>query len=245
MTCYADDLVSFVIPALNEAQYIGATLDSIQQAMSRGGQQHYEIIVVDDGSADDTAKIAIQHQARVLQVCQRNIAAVRNSGAREARGKFLIFVDADTEVSDALLGEAVHAMSHRMIWGTALAVPSDACPLWARLGLTVFNHYYVYRRKCAYGFFFVVNRQAFQELGGFPEMTNEGEDMALSKLLAEKHGPPRVLRSRVATSARKAAQFGFLYHLRMCWLALRFGDAIYTRPEIADYRNGEHRLHRP
>ena len=63
--------------------------------------------------------------------------------------------------------------------------------------------------------------------------------MALSKLLLQRNGPPIVLRSRVATSARKALQFGFSYHMRMLWLAVRFGDEVYTRPEIADYRDGD------
>jgi glycosyltransferase involved in cell wall biosynthesis len=232
-----------VIPALNEAQYISAALESIHSAMKRCDKQlSYEIIVVDDGSSDGTVDVARQHRARVIEVCKRNIAAVRNAGASEAQGKFLIFIDADTQVNHSLIGETMYAMMQGAMWGTALAIPSGKCPLWARCGMAVFNRYYVHWRKCAYGFFFFVNRQAFQQAGGFPEETREGEDMALSKLLLPRHGPPMVLRSRVATSARKALQFGFSYHMRMLWLAVHFGDEVYTRPEIADYRDGELRL---
>ena len=237
--------LSFVIPALNEAQYISAALESIHSAMKRCDKQlSYEIIVVDDGSLDRTVDIARQHRARVIEVCKRNIAAVRNAGASEAQGESLIFIDADTQVNLSLIDETVFAMMQGAMWGTALAIPSDRCPLWARCGLTVFNHYYVYWRQCAYGFFFFVNCEAFQQVGGFPEETREGEDMALSKLLLPRHGPPIVLRSRVATSARKALQFGFSYHMRMLWLAIRSGDEVYTRPEIADYRDGELRVDR-
>ncbi len=235
--------LSFVIPALNEEQCISAALDSIHLAMKRCDKQlNYEIIVVDDGSLDRTVHIARQHRARVIEVCKQNIAAVRNAGASEAQGQFLIFVDADTQVNHSLISETVHAVMQGAMWGTALAIPSNRCPLWARCGLTVFNQYYVHWRKCAYGFYFFVNRQAFQQAGGFPEETREGEDMALSKLLLPPHGPPIVLCTRVATSARKALQFGFFYHMRMLWLAVRFGDDVYTRPEIADYRDGELRL---
>lgn len=202
----------------------------------------YEIIGVDDGSLDRTVDIARQHRARVIEVCKRNIAAVRNSGASEAQGQFLIFVDADTQVNHSLISETMYAMMQGAMSGTALAIPSDKCPLWARLGLNVFNKCYVHWRKCAYGLFFFVNRHAFQQAGGFSEETREGEDMALSKLLLQQHGPPIVLRSRVATSARKALQFGFSYHMRMFWLSIRAGDDVYTRPEIADYRDDELRL---
>ena len=84
----------------------------------------------------------------------------------------------------------------------------------------------------------------YEEVGGFPERTFEGEDVALSKLLVERHGPPTVLRSRVATSARKAGQFGFWYHAKMLWLTLRYGDEAYSRPEIGDYRDGNLRIKR-
>ena len=45
-----------------------------------------------------------------------------------------------------------------VIAATAFAVPADHCPLWARLGLAVYNRFYVYMRHCAYGFFFFVKR---------------------------------------------------------------------------------------
>jgi len=235
--------LSFVIPALNEAHYIGAAVDSVHAAMRDWDRQcDYEIIVVDDDSSDSTVAVARQHRARVVGVCKRNIAAVRNAGGREARGKFLIFVDADTTVSPSLVREANDALTKGATWGTACAVPADKCPLWARLGLAAYNHFYVHLRKCGYGFFFFVTNEAFQQIGGFPEETQEGEDMALSKLLVRQHGPPSVLRSRVATSARKAQRFGFWYHVKMLWLTVRYGDKAYSRPEIATYRDGELRV---
>jgi glycosyltransferase involved in cell wall biosynthesis len=85
---------SFVIPALNEARYIGATLGSIRRAMESVAESaDYEIIVVDDGSADATVQIARNHGVRAIEVRKRNIAAVRNAGAAAAKGEFLVFVD--------------------------------------------------------------------------------------------------------------------------------------------------------
>ena len=202
--------LSFVIRHSTSAIYLGSVGVDTFGNDACNKQLSYEIIVVDDGSLDRTVDIARQHRARVIEVCKRNIAAVRNAGASEAQGQFLIFVDADTQVNHSLISETMYAMMQGVMWGTALATPSDKCPLWARLGLNVFNKYYVSWRKCAYGFFFFVNREAFQQVGGFPEGTREGEDMALSKLLLQQHGPPIVLRLRVATSARKRCSLVFL-----------------------------------
>jgi hypothetical protein len=133
----------------------------------------------------------------------------------------------------------LRALTKGATWGTACAKPADKCPWWARLGLTAYNYFYVHLRKYGYGFFFFVKKEVFQQIGGFPEETREGEDMALSKLLLRRVGPPSVLRSRVATSARKTQQFGFWYHVKMFWVTVRYGDEAYSRPEIAAYRDGE------
>jgi len=235
--------LSFVIPALNEAHYIGAAVDSIHDAMRGWDRQHgYEIIVVDDDSTDSTVAIARQCRAQIVQVRKRNIAAVRNAGGRKAHGKFLIFVDADTKVSQQIIREVTEALIDGATWGTACAVPADKCPFWARVGLKAYNYFYVHLRRCGYGFFFFLRKDVFEQIGGFPEETREGEDMALSKLLARRHGRPTVLRSCIATSARKAQQFGFWYHVKMLWLTVRYGDEAYSRPEIAAYRDGELRV---
>jgi glycosyltransferase involved in cell wall biosynthesis len=229
--------ISFVIPARNEARYIGEAVASIVAAAEELREAvSYDITVVDDDSSDITAEIARQHGARVLTVRKRNIAAARNVGASSSSGGLLIFVDADTRISATLLDETIQSGA---VWGTALATTWDPCPLWARIGLALFNRYYVHWRKCAYGFYFVVRREAFDRAGFFPEATREGEHMALSKVLVSMFGPPQVYSSRVATSGRKAAQFGLTYHLKMLWLALRHGDDMYTHPSIADYRDGE------
>ena len=86
-------LVSVVMPAFNSARYIAEAIDSALQ-------QDYpalEIIVVDDGSTDDTAKIVSRFGDRVQLLKQQNkgSAAARNLGIRHARGKFIAFLDAD------------------------------------------------------------------------------------------------------------------------------------------------------
>jgi glycosyltransferase involved in cell wall biosynthesis len=89
-------LVSVVIPAYNAA----ATLDATQRSVRAQQHDHLEIIVVDDGSTDETFAIASEHAAadprvQVLQQENAGLAAARNAGWRCARADLISFLDAD------------------------------------------------------------------------------------------------------------------------------------------------------
>jgi hypothetical protein len=90
--------LSFVVPAHNEEHELPETLRAIRRAAD-SAKESYELIVVDDASTDSTAAIAQQFGARIVPVNRRQIAAVRNAGARESRGEILFFVDADTQIA--------------------------------------------------------------------------------------------------------------------------------------------------
>lgn len=86
-------LISCIVPAFNSARYIAESLESILD-------QTYvplEVVVVDDGSKDDTVKIAtsFRERVRVIQQDDRGPAATRNRGVEESRGGYLAFLDAD------------------------------------------------------------------------------------------------------------------------------------------------------
>jgi len=86
-------LVSVVIPVYNHGRYLGEAIESILAQSYRPT----ELIVVDDGSTDDTAAVARRFEARVRYVCQQHsgAAAARNHGVELARGEYLSFLDAD------------------------------------------------------------------------------------------------------------------------------------------------------
>ncbi len=88
---------SLIIPAYNEEAYLPALLDSVDAARSRyaGGPGDVEVVVVDNASSDATADLARSGGCRVVREDRRVIAAVRNTGARNARGHVFAFVDAD------------------------------------------------------------------------------------------------------------------------------------------------------
>lgn len=87
------DLVTVVVPTYNGATHLGATLDSLQ-AQDHPGIQ---VLVVDDGSTDDSARIAAAHPVvdRVIRQPNLGVAVARNRGLAEASGRWVGFVDQD------------------------------------------------------------------------------------------------------------------------------------------------------
>ncbi|HZP46336.1 MAG TPA: glycosyltransferase family A protein [Candidatus Binataceae bacterium] len=86
-------LFSVIVPAFNAAASLGSAIKSVlAQSFA-----DYELIVIDDGSTDDTARIALSYadRAQILRQANRGPAAARNAGARVARGEWLAFLDAD------------------------------------------------------------------------------------------------------------------------------------------------------
>jgi cellulose synthase/poly-beta-1,6-N-acetylglucosamine synthase-like glycosyltransferase len=84
---------SVIVPAYNAVDVLGACLRALlDQSVP---QSQYEIIVVDDGSVDATARLARGFGIQVLQQSHSGPAAARNLGAKSARGRLLLFTDAD------------------------------------------------------------------------------------------------------------------------------------------------------
>lgn len=87
--------VSVVIPTYNRARTIGKAIDSVLAQSF----QDLEVIVVDDGSQDDTSEVLSRFGSRIRLIRQENcgVSAARNAGIREARGKWIAFLDSDDE----------------------------------------------------------------------------------------------------------------------------------------------------
>jgi len=83
--------VTCIIPAVNEEKTIGKVIECVKQV-----PEVTEIIVVDDGSTDETAAVARKHKVKVAQH-DHNLGkgAAMKTGARKARNNFLVYIDAD------------------------------------------------------------------------------------------------------------------------------------------------------
>ena len=101
--------VSFVIPTLNEEKYLPQCLGAIRQQDMHSVK--YEIIVVDNGSTDKSLQIAKDYGARIFSAPGKTVAALRNVGARNAKGEYVAYVDADCVIDRHWLENAIRVFS--------------------------------------------------------------------------------------------------------------------------------------
>jgi glycosyltransferase involved in cell wall biosynthesis len=193
-------MISFIVPAHNEESCLGRTLQAINDSACVAGQP-YEIIVVDDASTDATVEIARQHNATVVPVNHRQIAATRNSGAQAAQGERLFFVDADTTINPRVVASALRYMDKGAVGGGAPARFEGSVPLYARL-LLLWLGLCMRLAGISGGAFMFCTRKAFHATGGFDERLFGAEDAAMSWSL-KREGRFVVLWQRVFTSGRR------------------------------------------
>jgi glycosyltransferase involved in cell wall biosynthesis len=193
-------VISFIIPAYNEEQHLGRTLDAINGAAGALDEPS-EIIVVDDASTDATAAVAHTRGARVIAVNCRQIAAVRNAGAMQAKGNMLIFVDADTVVSIDVVRAAVRAMREGAVGGGAAVRFDGQLPFWGKVTAALFIPLYRLAGLAA-GCFLFCTRDAFEAVGGFNKDLFAAEEVVMTRAL-RRQGRFVLLHESVTTSGRK------------------------------------------
>jgi glycosyltransferase involved in cell wall biosynthesis len=212
--------ISIVIPAFNEEKLLAATLESITaaaQAVSARGWEH-EVIVCNNNSTDRTREIAEAKGVRVVFEPINQIGRARNCGAQAAAGDWLIFVDADSHPSRALLEDVCDAIGSGRFLAGGCTVKLDRENFFFATLTNVWNA--ISRvQKLAAGAFIFCETRAFREVGGFSADLFASEEVEFFQRL---HKLPRVGRKRVVilrrhpllTSARKAHLYTKGEHLR-------------------------------
>jgi len=103
--------LSIIIPAYNAEK----TVDHVVYKILKQADETFEIIIVNDGSTDDTAKVLAKYQKdpRIIIIDQENAgaSAARNTGIGRAQGKYLMFIDADDDFSPHLFSIMTNAIS--------------------------------------------------------------------------------------------------------------------------------------
>ena len=104
-------LVSVIVPLYNAAPFIGEALESALASTYRP----LEVVVVDDGSTDNSLKVAQDiakryPEIKVLHQPNAGVSAARNHAIREAKGTFILPLDADDTISPTYIAHAVEAM---------------------------------------------------------------------------------------------------------------------------------------
>lgn len=202
--------LSIVIPVLNEAVNIAAALQALGPLRARG----VELIVVDGGSADDTAVLA-RPLADFVIASARGRATQMNAGAALARGDVLMFLHADTRLPDDADRLVLDGLAQSgCAWGRfdvaiegthrLLPVVANAMNLRSRLtGITTGDQA------------MFVARAAFDGVGGFPEIALM-EDITLARNL-KRLSRPLSLRARVRTSGRRWESRGVMRTILTMW----------------------------
>lgn len=186
--------VSFVVPAWNEAEGIGATLEALQDAGTVCGWS-WEIVVVDNASTDATAEVARAAGARVVFEPVRQIARARNAGARVATGRYLVFVDADTRVSPLLVMDALASLASGKTVGGGAEVRFSGDSRVSAFFAGLWNG--ISRRMgWGAGCFLFCLREAWEGVGGFDERVYASEEIAFSRAL-KRWGRPRGMGFRI------------------------------------------------
>lgn len=235
---------SVVIPAYNEERLLGRLLDSLDIARTAYGQSDaIEVIVADNVSTDCTASIAAARGCQVVSVEKRVIAAVRNAGARAARGEVLAFVDADTQVHPRTFIEIDKALATGRVVGGATGARLERWSLGiAFVYLTLVPIVVVTGMDTGVVF---VRRQDFEEIGGYDENRLVAEDVAFLmalKRLGKTRGQrlARVTSAKVVVSMRKFDEFGDWHYFALMVEGLRhlmnrqptaFTDKYWYKPK--------------
>lgn len=214
------DSVSFVVPAYNEQLYLHDTLQQLKK-IAENVLTDFEILVVNDASTDSTPQIAVENGARVIDVELRNIGAVRNAGAKEARFDWIVFVDADTIVPEKTLIGSLKALSQGAVGGGAFVSLDGIQPIgWFKMGLfyAVSLIWQTFGRWAA-GCYMFCRKDAFEFFGGFDEQYFAAEELMFSVEL-KRLGKFQLVRYPVVTSSRKFYNYSAGQLLRFVTLPL-------------------------
>ena len=212
--------IALIIPCLNEAAHITATLARLQTLRHNG----HQIIVVDGYSDDNTAALAAPWASQVVS-CRRGRAQQMNHGAQLADdADVLLFLHADTQLpegADKLIADKLSPSSRQ--WG-CFDVRLSGAQLSLRLVEFMMNQRSRLSAIATGDQAIFVRRELFEKVGGFPDIALM-EDIGLSKQL-KQHSKPIHLPETVTTSSRRWEQQGVWRTILLMWrlrLAYFFG----------------------
>ena len=183
-------LVSVVIPCYNQAHFLSEAIGSVL------AQSHpnFEIIVVDDGSTDNTSEVAGHYQkVRLVRQENQGLSAARNSGLARSEGEYVVFLDADDRLLPEALEVGVGYLDVRpecaFVSGHYRNIAADGSPLPVRKQRYVEkNHYLALLSGNYVGPPVVVmyRRVVFESVGAFDTSVNPSADHDMNLRIARR-----------------------------------------------------------
>ncbi|WP_240926416.1 glycosyltransferase family A protein [Streptomyces sp. JB150] len=228
--------VSVVIPAHNSARTLAACLDSVYAQTC----PIHEVIVVDDGSTDATARIARGYPCTLIRHDpNRGVSAARNTGIAAATGDILFFLDSDEALTPDSVASALHILDADPECGCVHGVIAPE-PLFDDGPVEHYKvlHAHWWRLRgvgeveTAFFAQAAVRREVFEQLGGFDERLRDSEDLEFSDRLAPHW--KIVLTDRIVARHDEEDRLGAL-------LGETFRRALLLVPALRSARQGGRR----
>lgn len=233
-------MLSIIIPTLNEEKYLPRLLQNIK----RQNFSDYEIIVSDGNSEDKTKEIASAENCVLLVDENRSPARQRNKGAAAAKGDTLLFLDADTELSDELLVKVYTEFKRRNLSVAGFYLHFNSKKFIYRL-FELFYH-----STCWLGQYFfpasvgvgiLASKTKHDQIKGFDESIFIGEDYDYINRLS-KLGRYRMIKSAfLYFSVRRLEKEGVI---RVLWKWFKGGGYFLLkgpiRKKIVEYEFGKY-----
>jgi glycosyltransferase involved in cell wall biosynthesis len=178
-------LVTVVTPVYNIAKYVGEAIDSVL----RQTFTNFEYLVIDDGSQDNSIEVVRSHirddpRVRLLAFEHKGLSAVRNTGIREARGKYIAYLDGDDRWHPRFLDRQVSLIE---------SLPADVGVVFCRSRMILengtlaflqltrpgqydFDALLVHGNPPRNGSSLLIKKTCFEDAGGFDESVHYVED---------------------------------------------------------------------
>ncbi len=181
--------LSVVIPVLNEGDNLIKLFESILNQSLHDDIKIANIIMVDNGSTDDSVIISKRYCTNVFIKPSYTIANLRNFGANQCHGDILIFIDADCVLADNIFNEIVLLLSDKKIGAVG---PDGLIPLgdvtwiqniWHLQNTAINNNNSTVEVTNLSSGFFAIKKDIFYEVGGFDSNLTVGEDSNISMKL--------------------------------------------------------------
>jgi glycosyltransferase involved in cell wall biosynthesis len=176
-------LVSVIIPCYNQARFLGEAIESVLAQT----YPHFEVVVVDDGSTDNTCEVASRYPGvRCIRQENEGLAGARNTGIRHSRGSYLVFLDADDRLLPDALAVGLRHLKERpecaFVSGHCRFTAVDGSPLSTPPQTPIEGDYYETLLRNTYIWMpatVMYRRAVFETVGVFDTSLDAAEDWDL------------------------------------------------------------------
>jgi len=221
---------SIIVPAFNEEKTVEKTLKALKNQTFKD----FEIIVKDGGSTDRTVELAKKYADRIVCKSDFSAADARNQGVAYAKGIFLVFVDADTELPrDTLERFARQLQNKEIVGGSCRKIPQNGDVIdriiYEFVNISTFFSYYLHIGG-AHGNCMLIRKNVFKAINGFNPKIRIAEEQDLVRKARRFGKFIFSLHIYVFESARRIQAWGKL-KLYVTWLFGTFRSFKISRKQ--------------